>query len=179
MESFQRHDLGLRGDQVNDARNHGAVSEGLVVVSIEDGGRGLIQNRSRRLADLGNLHVVAVEDGSRRLADIRHFRTATLVASEVVAGNNRTLQGRMIGINARIDHCDGDARARRAENGMHGIGLDQLVRRLIYIATPNCRAVVGDRRSVVQIRRNRSDGGALGGDQLVRLDRDQPQGLQN
>ena len=52
-KGFERHELGLRRNQVNDSGDHGAVTVGGEGPAIENAGGGLIYNGNIGLIDLG------------------------------------------------------------------------------------------------------------------------------
>ena len=133
---------------------HGSMTEGGVVIGIENGDGRLIENSNSGLIDDGSLGIIQNRD--RGLADIGLFRTAIGVASEVIATDQQRLQYGIIGIDAGINDGDGCSGSGCVIHGVRSIAANQLHGRLGDVAFPNGAAVVADCGAVAQVRRRRS-----------------------
>ena len=143
LERFERHDLRLRRDDVNESGDHRAVAEGarqLRDINLRSSGG--INHRHRRRIDRHRR--ARIEDGNggrienldHRLIEVRPFRRRTReIASEVVAGDERTLQRRMVWIDTSIDDRDDDVIATGKLLRLHQ--LDHIQRGLIDVRRPH------------------------------------------
>jgi len=95
---------------------------------------------------------VSVEYGNGGLAYVAHLRAAASVAREIVTGNERTLQHRVIWIHACIDICDGNAGAAVLNAAWVASVRMSWLPWLENVAMPNVCAVVGEGRFIGEIR---------------------------
>src|SRR5579864_4909323 len=120
-------------------------------VGVQDGDRGLVQDRYGRLVDdcWWATRRWAGRRARRKIAgrQIVQFRGARLIASEVVTLQENPGEGRVIRINPSVDIGD-DSGSGNLKLALRRRDPDDLCRWLIGIAVPNRRIEVSYRRIV-------------------------------
>jgi len=168
-ERFEREQVCFGGDEMNYAHDHSAVAEcGVLRVTVEDGGGGLIENSGGRLIDLRGSGRIS---GGRRLGEVSELGAIGLIAREIVSGKENGLQSRMIWINAGVYVRD-DTDAGNLKSVLRFGDADDLSGGLVGIAVPNGCAEVRDWSGVRESARDGGEGvyAADEGKNLVEFD---------
>src|SRR6266436_5331535 len=174
-EGLERKDLGLGRDQVNEPRSHGAVAEGDIRRAIQNRRGRLIKHGSRRLLHVTGLLILNAGVGVTALhpGDIEPLGGAGLVPREVVPLQKDGIEDRVIRVYARVN--DGDDSFAGYAKAVVGVReADNLGSRLGRVTVPNDRAVILDRRRIVQPGWNAWKRGVWDREEIVRFNTNDP-----
>src|SRR6266849_1541648 len=174
-EGLERKDLGLGRDQVNEPRSHRAMTEGDIRRAIQNRCGGLIKHGSRRLLHVPRLLILSASVGVTGLhpRDIEPLGGAWLVSREIVTLQKDGIENWVIRVYACVNDGD-DSFAGYTKAVLAIREADDLGSRLGRITVPNDRAVILDRRRIVQAGWNAWKRGLRHREEAVRFNTDDP-----